>query len=58
MQNYLPHAKALGNYCRAASRKDYVYTYVCIYVSRLGMCALRANVRITCVCVTHRNVAC
>ena len=24
---------------------------------RLGMCALRANVRITCVCVTHRNVA-
>ena len=31
---------------------------VCIYVSRLGMCALRANVRITCVCVTHRNVAC
>ena len=22
------------------------------------MCALRANVRITCVCVTHRNVVC
>ena len=31
----------------------YVYMYVCIYVSRLGMRALRANVSITCVGVTH-----
>ena len=36
----------------------YVCMYVCIYVSRLGMRALRVNVSITCVGVTHRNVAC
>ena len=36
----------------------YVCMYVCIYLSRLGMRALRANGSITCVGVTHRNVAC